>query len=352
VSLISKNPITLKNVFDVHPYMDILHLLIEFDKDGGLTFEQLCFILLQEDEGKKPKSFSRIEKFFMDPKIDNRFHGLQALIDKGYVKRKSIKKRNDLNGFLRRMRLEKFGLEIILREKKQKQKPKWRINKDFYGVGIRIQNKDALDFFSTDAIIDLDETIDFPYLNQDEPMNKHVLYGITKKTYTELDYDKQQKIEKYFKTIEENLGKIQHILIMNEFNKVFHILAETKSETIKHFLTDEKDENMINVNRPVSLLYTYIWALISVNYRERFKIPRESWEGMIEAWVKRVKKGDWPWMEKYHFSSSDIREIVSWIWENRDFFYRLNEMTSMTFSRYQRFFKNPMQSIKNPKSSK
>lgn len=328
--ILVKRKVSLKNIFETDHYRDILFLLIEFDKDG-LSLEELRYILVKND---KPYSSFKIKEFFDKPINKDR---LDLLIDNNFVERDSITSSNNLGHFLREMGSD--GLKIIRMDKRYS-KPRYRINKAFYGIGIRIQNKGALDFFSEDAIIDLDEIINSS--NSSKPRSRRILYGITLETFQHFDPGDQQTIKECFTSIEKKFEEIENVIFEKDtYNRIVQLRKKTKSKKIKHLLE----------NRPNALLGA-ISDFIMANYELRFGMSKKDWKVNIEEWGKWLAEDPLPWTKDYHFKKNEIKELIEWAWVNRDYFYNLIARTNIGFSRYRAYSPSLTQLIQEKSTKK
>ena len=251
----SKELITLNNVFDKDKhYHDILYLLIEFHNNDGLTFEQLRYILVNQQCLKATPL--RVINFLTNPKNQNR---LQPLIDTKKIKLNAIKSEKSLNNFLKRLLpptdKNPKGLNIIKKDSRNK-KPRYKIRKNFLIEGLRIQHKLNLDDYKSSHIISY--TADFkeipPY--KESPVSV-ILYGINKNIHTQ----NKKEINKHIYEIENHLREIERIkatIITDKFQEMLEKICDKyNNEKLKKYVKKRFDEFLqldefknINVREP------------------------------------------------------------------------------------------------------
>jgi len=211
------------NVFDEQnlAYRSILYSLIEFNDKGGLTRDQLRYILVKGFERKNAPS--RIREFF--DKVDVRDR-LPSLYYNLHVYPECIKTSGDLDDKLFRLHNE---LEIIKLDKRGK-RGKYRIDKNFLSKEYRRQNQDFLNSFKQNRIICIS--------NKQIPGTNLILYGISDDLYK----SNQKEIDVHVEKIQEQLNEIKKIKIdklADNLTDVFYTIRDGyQNENLKKYVID------------------------------------------------------------------------------------------------------------------
>lgn len=366
-----KSRLSTENVFEKEHYRSILNLLIEYqDKkfEGKTGFRPMQFRYVLE-KGYKNTQYVRVRREL------KRFFGdrLEFLINDGRVVPGCITSKQNLSIFLNNLKNQ--PLNMI---ESSKENVRYRIKKDFYNEGLRIQNKAVIDGFPMDKIMS------FPYDLPSEYPNKHpthdipfklILYGLSEDTYAKFTDNEKKGIENCLSAIEWHIENIEEIIVkasIDDRKKRTNIfLRKTKSEKIKKALR-EKNLNLWSALRDLlrENRRWYIWYKMgdmcsselkeiskSIFYRSFgwiFKVPGQkrfygqgpwhvvsrSYENELQHFIadylmfgssediseNEVKEYLKAWseaffLEDYEFSLDEVEEIIEWCWNNRDHFF-------------------------------
>lgn len=301
-------------------------------------------------------------------------HSSGFYIDPSTMKKYSSKPKplyNEDSDFYRDLR-ELVDLKILENNKSHTERgmPKsyYRPCKKYKREGIRIQNKTALDFFSSDNIKS------FP-IKPNEPTTQRILYGLSDEIYGLFDDNDRKKIKANLDEIEKNIQEIS-ILKMKAYNEetdrgVQEFLDNTKSNTIKSLLREDgfsfigmfHHSMVLNKNTPHDIYHSkdkffYHFGLLTGKYSpSHVYVQKEILDFMRDYFFEggkytnkspefRIKKFCSIWSlcyfkKDYGFSLSDITELIQWGWDNRDFFEMFAPM-SIAFSRYDEYETNPL----------
>lgn len=318
-----RQKLTTENIFEKPPYISILNLLIEFqDKDfqGKKGLKPIHFRYVLEmgyKDSKKSQVRSNIKrlKTFFGGRLD-------FLISNDSVIPECITSRQNLTKFLNNLKnppiraIEKIGSKSDVR---------YRIKKEFYYEGIRIENKRAFDSYSLDHIL----CFFYKY-----PHRHQTIYGIPQKLFKCFTEEEKNIIEKHLVNVDKQLRKIQDVRIKvreRECNKrLNHFLDNTKSEKIKK-LIQERGNLICSRNLPLyeSFAKDTIWAQCERSGTRVLDFLKDA-----DKVTERRFWSEIHFNKDYDLSPEEIQEIKQWWKDNEDIMDIHQKDRQISFSRY------------------
>lgn len=328
-----KKKITQKNMFHEEPTRSILNLLISFKKEGGLHVRAMEYALNPEKYIESRTSENGLSD---DEELQcNIRRNKQNLFNKEIVEKGVLKSREQLHYYLRIL----VGLNVIGKKGEWK-KTKYFIMNDAYNLGLRIQNKGALDLFPGDYIFT-------PHA--DTKGRKVLLYGLSESLYHKLGDDKKI-IDGCLKEINQAVEKILTSFIKLEENdskkREEDFLKSTENKKIKELLKNG-----------VEVLYAF-YPRIGYNKLFESQIDLTSSKPDFKLFFTHLitrgynmEEGEFCkiWSNKYfhhdyNLSLKDINELLEWVWDNRDFFNMIYPI-NMALSIYSAAEETPFEEV-------
>jgi hypothetical protein len=259
----SKKQVTSENVFDQPHYTDILRLLVEYQNEDGLTFEQLNHIL--------------VKKYNID--VLGGYRPAKALIKAGMVTPNSITTKNNLSKFLRTL----LKIKIIKKDRRNdRKKYKYLISEEFQTTLIKIINKECLDEYPTDQIV---------MTSQKDSKSSFVIYGISQKTWEEFSPEEIKKIDEHMTEIEDHIRSIEMLKIKKVFEK---LISDGSIRDVSQLITPTLGISLSRIIKPSYFMDKGLdlstFTKIKKSEKELFDFKRFSREfDNLEIKFKKVK---------------------------------------------------------------
>ncbi len=331
-----KEKLTLETIFKKEPTRSILNLLIEFqDKKEGLKQMHFRYALEKryatstqiKDDPEVNCNIIRMKDFFGDR--------LDYLVQNNRIKKECINNRQQLDYYLKQ--LGEKNLHMITKIGNGKKRARYQLRKDIYYEGIRIQNKEAFDFFSRDRIMS------FPVKSS---YRKNIVYGLSKRLFDTFNDTKKNIIKENIEEIEKRVKEIEEMkfkkLEEEWIDRIDKFCNETNNDKItKAFkenywqflaLFDQAILNFCRSGPETSQMATkeeYIFYTLGIakkSFRgfipkqlsDEFKRLQKEEEGKYsKATIHKFTK---VWSElffrkDYGFTLTEIKKIVEWAWK-------------------------------------
>lgn len=348
-----KPKITKQNLFENKTTQSILNLLLEYEKEGLRPIE-IQYILENENGELHKKEKEMIKKSFKErdgefesniSKIKERIleDKLYSLGEANRIIRGCISDRTQLNYHLKKLG-ENEGIGVIRKDGNNK-KTRYFIKKNAYNEGIRIQNKESLDIFPLDKIIDFNIMYKNIY-NKEFIHKKIILYGLSKKLFKNMSEEKRcfddllNEIYQVFKKFENKYNELRKIENKKR-EKLF--FKKTKSNRIKKILEDQHidilgnfsffvwvskyDKNMVDLTKSKEhfiLQFKYATGSKRKNISDlEDDCTLVKFNRFVDSLSDKKYSVLWGKVfvhKNYYLTRKDIDEIVEWAWDNRDIF--------------------------------
>jgi len=334
-----KKDVTLENMFEKEQTKSILNLLIEF-KEEGLRHLYILYAI-NPDKFKKQKNKKESNrnidrmKFFFDIK-------LEELYKKQQVIRGCINTKETLMHYLRK--LKKLNVIELIGEKHKNKK--YKINENVYRIGLRLQNKESLDFFPPEKInyfnIKAKNIFNKEYIKR-----KVIIYGLSEENLKNKSEEK-----KHIDNLLNEIDIVFEIILNKKFElwkkenkkRLRNFIDTTKNDRIKKFLK-EKNIGVLGVFSSLIDFSKYEKNQIDLlkskkHFFSQFKygIPIENLNKTLDKenidFIEDLKRliddlndveysKSWCktfFHKEYNLTRMDIYEIIEWVWDNKDFF--------------------------------
>lgn len=373
--------ITQKNIFDKPHYKSIIRLLIEYqDKkfQGKIGLKTIHFRYALEKNYRKSTD-SRVKSTIktLEPWFEEK---LIELYNTKAITSECITSKQNLAKFLNN--LERPPIKIIY---KIGQKPdvRYYLKKEVYNEGIRLENKDAIDFCPQRDIryVPIKNKATF---GSEYRVGGHVIYGLSDEIYNSFDDKDKDFIQNGLKKINRFLDKLYELKTNKHYEekdeRLQKLLNSTNSNEIKRFIKKDGDflygeiynGVVINQDTKHTLDITESKKYFFVKFGFPFLIFKELHYGepyprvfirkeLIDAQNKyfynkrpkneSVKKNFDKYAQiwsnvltefcddAYSFTLEEIEEMLQWGWDNLDFFIKWKYLGIM-YSRYDLYEKN------------
>lgn len=370
--------LTPKKVFINEPYKSIIFLLsetrnltneeIKKGKTEGLTLKQIQYALMKEHYlyavGGNTHNFldGRIEKLIRSKK----FKKYEMKDIKREKKRRTQNKEKKLTERAEKARVVRNNILHFLNKLmnpktnaiyQDKDNNKYKINLDFYNEGIRLENKDAIDFCPSK---------DIRYVPTFSSIQKyrdggHVIYGLSDEIYNSFDDKDRDFVQNGLKKINHFFDKLQKLKDNKHDEEIKkrlqRLLDSTNSNEIKRFIRKEGDTLyweicngvMINQDTKDTIDITKSKKYFFLKFGFPFLILREMQDGesfppvfvhkelnegqkkcfsnkkkphftqYVQIWSERLTRYC---EDTYSFTLSEIEEMLQWGWDNLDSFVK------------------------------
>ena len=369
-----KKKVVIENIFDIPHYKSILNLLIEFQNhtfQGKRGLRPVHFRYILEPNYKSSKDYilqNDLKKFFQGY--------LDELISTGRIKPGCIKSAQALAKFLKTLRQK--PIEAIEKQtyktEGQRLDVRYTIKKDFFNTGVRIQNQQAIEIYHPDQIMMINNNTKDLRNTSGELHTQHILYGLSEDVLQKMNETQKESLKKSLKTIKRSLKHIDKLKteIFTEYTttRIAEFLHSTKSIPIKNALKQngfklwiiiqdamtyniELREPGVETLSKTTFFHALGWifdVLDDNKNKTGMYIPviySSYGDRLLEQFLKKSKKDlsskevkqyctEWSanfFFHDYRFSIEDIEEIITWCWENRDF-YNLFYPLPVAFSRF------------------